>query len=282
MSITVTKKVLELDLPSTDKHVLTVFALHLNERHPDWGSWVGIPTLCEETGLESTAVKTSIARLKSRGHLKTIGHKTGVQARMPIRQVILQPSDQTCGVHSDETFGGENGRLAAENGRLATPDETRGYPNQGFNKYEQEKNKEILASFPETGGHELLIHLATLGLNLLPKQQMVVSQVAEQYPFSILRRAADACLTGLTIGNTYDHCEEKIAANLGLQCQVILKADDDARKTREMVQRCMRREQEKAAEELAGAERERAEEEAGIEESLPDESALAVCAENGY
>jgi hypothetical protein len=173
-----------------------------------------------------------------------------------------------------EVISGDSGVKTGDSGAL-NDNKTQGDTSlHKKNKHNKKNEPPTFSLSSKPCGQELLIWLAGQGLNLLPEQQSTVKDVAKRYSLPVLKRAATACLSGLTIGNSWDHCEKKLAANLELQAQVVLREDEKARKTQEMIVQCTANEQEKVRQELAEMERQRAEEAALVEDTLG-------CTENG-
>lgn len=179
--------------------------------------------------------------------------------------------------HENGDPGHENGESAHQNGESAHESGESGEPNsledkgdrsliKGIQRRKRIKPASSLSS--KSHGQEFLIWLASLGLNLLPAQQTSVKEVATRYPLPVLKRAANACLSGLTIGNSWDQCDKKLAANLEIQAEVALREDEKARHTTELLARSTAREQANAAAEIAERERQRMAEESLIEETL--------------
>jgi len=177
--------------------------------------------------------------------------------------------------HENGDSDHENGDSNHENGDSGAPKAVQTKPDASLIKRIQrteriKPQKSSLSSSSNSCGQELLIWLASIGLNLLPDQQATVKEVAKRYPLPVLKRAANACLSGLTIGHSWDHCEKRLAANLELQAEVALRDDEKARATEELVRKTYEKERARAARDLHEAEQRRHEEEELIEESLAD------------
>ncbi len=248
--------------------------------------WAGIHTLAHESGFSPKSVQRSIRTLETLGILRSIGDKRGGRGNSEQYIVNVQEITSLLETQSQSLGSGENPVRETvltrsdrppldvnpvTQSQKAVPQTVEQRSNrESINKERKQRSNPLSLSSNQRQDHgqEILVWLVGQGLKLVPKQQTAVREVAGRYPFSVLRRATDACLSGLDIGNSWDRCEEKLAANLGLQCEAVLKEDEKARQTQEMLARSTAHEQAKVAEELAEIERKRAEEETLIEDEL--------------
>jgi hypothetical protein len=84
MSITIQKKLKNLDLPRSEKQVAVAMAGHLWEKNPEKGTWIGAEVIAAECGLGERTVRLALAGLRSKKIIIRIGYNKGRSANMPI------------------------------------------------------------------------------------------------------------------------------------------------------------------------------------------------------
>ena len=75
------------DLSWAEKAVAICLATHINHKHPEKGTWVGISTIMVETSMSRSAVEHAMTSLRRKGVVVRLGYEVGRQARMPIHDV---------------------------------------------------------------------------------------------------------------------------------------------------------------------------------------------------
>jgi hypothetical protein len=75
------------DLSWSEKAVAICLATHINHKHPEKGTWVGISTIMAETSMSRSTVEHAMTSLRRRGVVVRLGYEVGRQARMPIHDV---------------------------------------------------------------------------------------------------------------------------------------------------------------------------------------------------
>lgn len=244
--------------------------------------WAGIATLAAESGFSGKSVQRSIRTLETAGILSSIGDKRGGRGNSEQYVVNVQkirslletqsqspspeedPATQTTLTLSDRPHLDVN--LVTQSQKAVTVTVEQRSNRETLNREREQRTAPFSSDQKQDHGQEILVYLVGQSLKFVPKQQTAIREVATRYPFPVLKRACDACLSGLEIGNSWDHCEEKLTANLDFQCQAILRQDEESRKTQEMIARCIANEKAKVAKEFAENARKQAEEEAYIED----------------
>ena len=141
-------------------------------------------------------------------------------------------------------------------------------PDKGLKLYEKER----ASTTPDPSSYFVWLLSAYSGLNLSGKEKTTVRAVVQQgtYDLSVLKSATGRVLDPIDVCNTFDRAGDKLATNLGTQCEAVLLDQRKARQTAELVRVGMENERQKVAEEQAEVARREAEEAALIEESLDD------------
>jgi hypothetical protein len=244
VSISIVQRIVKTNLSHAEKAVTIAFALHLQEKNPERGAWVGVPTLAKETALGVRTVERAMCDLRKKGVLKRAGYQQGKSAKMPIYTVHPANAQETASVtdsSGDESatrdenppFQEEESAKQGQRIRQSLADEQE---NKTINKKERTRQSSLSSdSKPEgpsvkrTEPDEFFLWLAenVEGLNLSSKERKIVAAIVPKHAMDVLTLAAQRALTGLDTTNTFDHCGDKLAANLDTHCRVIEKSRVD-------------------------------------------------------
>lgn len=215
--------------------------------------------------------------------MQFIGYHTGKQAKMPrytfhpengqllpyFRQG--EPANLSRSQTGEPANGAGEPAKPAENLPTTTREPASLSGDKGLRKLNE---KERASTTPDPSSYFVWLLSAYSGLNLSGKEKTTVRTVVESgtYDLSVLKSATGRVLDPIDVCNTFDRAGDKLATNLGTQCEAVLLDQRKARQTAELVRVGMENERQRVAEEQASVARREAEEAALIEESLDDVS----------